>query len=288
MRDRESTARARELGSLLRRLREKAGIQAIDLAAKLGWSPTKVSRVETGSRGIAEIDVVRFAAYCGATHYQVNAMVARCREAEVPGYWLTDRLSSLVFHESTANSLVSYQPLVVPGLLQTFDYAMALIGPRQSDLAMARHHVEIRMERQQILHDRQLGFFIHEQALRLLVGDSRVMNEQLLKLVLIADHPWLSIRVVPASAGARSMHGGQFVLYRFPAAQPLVYLENGPLGLFLEASEYVAWYQKQVATIGEVALDRGQSREMLAALASEFDRPEDSRDAPDHLAEEQP
>jgi len=286
MSDRESTARARELGAELRKLRESTGWSAFDFASIVGWSNSKVSRVENGLRGITEIDVVRFAAYCRATKDEMEELLARCREALIPGYWVPAQLSSLVFHESTATSSVSYQPLVVPGLLQTADYAAALMADKSMAAKDAAYLLEARMTRQELLDRRQFGFFIHEQALRLPVGGDRLMNEQMLKLVLLAEHPWISIRIVPVAAGARSALGGEFVLFAFEDARPLLYLEHGPVSLFLEDRHYIEAYRGRLAGIADVALDRGQSREMLAAMASEFDRPEDTPDGP-QMAKEQ-
>jgi transcriptional regulator with XRE-family HTH domain len=285
MSDRESTARARELGSELRRIRESTGMSAFDFASVVGWSNSKVSRVETGMRGITEIDVVRYAAYCKATVVEMDDLVTRCREAEIPGYWLSRRLSTLVFHESTAASSLSYDPLVVPGLLQTEDYAAALIAPRGLNRKDAEYWVNARMERQGLLRRRQFGFYVHEQALRLPLGNNRLMNEQMLKLVLLAEHPWISIRVVPFASGAS--FGSEFVLFHFEDARPLLYFEHGPLGLFMEDHTYIDAYRERVAAIADAALNRGESRELLAAMASDFDKPEASRDAHDHLAKEQ-
>jgi transcriptional regulator with XRE-family HTH domain len=287
MSDRESTARARELGAELRKLRESTGDSAYDFAKIVGWSNSKVSRIETGLRGITEIDVVRYAAYCRATPAEMEDLVTRCREAEIPGYWLSRRLSTLVFHETTATSSISYDPLVVPGLLQTESYARAVLGRDKLPPKDAQFWLEARMARQELLERRQFTFFIHEQALRLPVGDSRLMNEQMLKLVLIAEHPWISIRIVPSAAGAGGVFGGEFVLFRFEDGSPLLlHFGHGPVSFFLEDRATVELFGERLAAIAAVALNRGQSREMLASLASEFDLPEDSRDARD-VAKEQ-
>jgi transcriptional regulator with XRE-family HTH domain len=281
MDERIGTAQARELGDELRQYREAMGLSCQVLADRLGWSVSKVSRIENALTGITELDVVRYAAHCGVDAGSIDALLDMCREPGASGYWLTKRLSTLLFHENTAASSASYDPLVVPGLLQTEEYATALIGDDRPWLVSAR------MERQRVLHSRKFEFFIHEQALRLPVGDNRVMNEQLLKLVLVAELPKIRIRVVPASLGARSMLGGSFVLFRYDAYRPLVYLEHQFLGFFVEDQDYVATYRENLTRLSDVALGRGESREGLAALASEFDQPEVPRDVPDPLAEEQ-
>ncbi|MGH3763095.1 helix-turn-helix domain-containing protein [Actinophytocola sp.] len=285
MAKRMGAAQARELGDELRRYREQAGISGHVLADRLGWSVSTVSRVENGLTRISEIDVVRYAAHCGLDADDMDLLLSLCRDRGAPGYWMTHRLRTLVLQENAAESSESYDPLVVPGLLQTEEYATELIGVEELEPTIARHRVWMRMERQRVVHGRPHSFFVHEQALRLPVGSSRVMNEQLLKLVLLAEQPHVSIRVVPAAPGARSMFGVGFVILRYSGHDPLVYLDSA--NIYLEGFAHVAKYANKLTRLSEVALSKGESREWLAALASEFDRPEDSPDAPDHLAKEQ-
>lgn len=286
MSHRFTTARARELGAELRRLREKSGYSSLELAKQLGWAASTVSRAETGVRGISEINLVHFAAKAGANWEQLNDLQAMWRESQIPGYWLTDRFSSLVFHESVAVSAVTYQPIAVPGILQTEDYATALTTRVVKDPDVCRHWVTARMERQRQLTGCTRVFFIHEQALRLPVVSDELMNEQMIKLLLLSEHPEIDIRVVPISSGAQAVMGSEIIMFRFTDACPLVCIDHGPMSLFLDDVEYVAAYDQQLKAMAEVALDRGQSREMLARLASEFDSSEDSRDGLHDLAEE--
>jgi hypothetical protein len=234
---------------------------------------------------VSEIDVVRFAAHCGVRPDDMDSLLALCRDRGAPGYWMTSRLSTLVLQENLAASSASYDPIVVPGLLQTEEYASELINTEGLDPDIARYRIGVRMERQRVLHSRPFAFLVHEQALRLPVGNARVMNEQLLKLVLLAEQSHVTIRVVPAALGARSAVGGEFVLFHYTGHDPLVYVPS--VSLYLEGATHVAKYEDKLTRLSEVALSKGESREWLAALASEFDRPEDSRDAPDHLAKEQ-
>lgn len=273
-----SPAQARELAEELRHYREILGVPAYELAHRLGWSASKLSRVENGLAPITEVDVVRYGAHCGISAEGIEALLDLCRDPGAAGYWLSKWSSTLVFAENTAASSASYDPLVVPGMLQTEEYAAALIGPDKPGW------VQVRMERQRLLNNRPFEFFIHEQALRLPVGGNRVMNEQLLKLVLVAEQPTVTIRVVPAALGAQSLFGGEFVFLRYSGHRPLVYLESG---FFLDDEQHTAEYQRKLTRLSERALGRGQSREMLARMASEVDRPEDTPDAPDDLAKEQ-
>ena len=272
---------------MLRRIRDAMNLPISDVAERVGWSVSKVSRVERGVSDVSAAELVRYAAHCGAELGDVDRILDWCQEVIPPGYWLSSQFASLIFHESTAASSSSYDSLVVPGLLQTRDYATALIGREHLEPQVAQFRVGVRMVRQELLHSRGFEFFIHEQALRLPVGGNRVMNEQMLKLVLIANQPRITIRVIPVAAGERAFFGPSFLFFRYTGGGPLVYQDGVPAGLFVEDRGYVAGYHTLLADMSDTALGRGESREVLAKLASEFDQPEDSPDDPDHLAEEQ-
>lgn len=272
---------------MVRQIREANDLSSSEVAERLGWSQSKVSRVERGAAPVSPAELVRYAARCGAELSDVDRILDWCQEVVPPGYWLSSQFASLIFHESTAKFSSSYDSLVVPGLLQTEEYAATLIGREPLEPQVAKFRVGVRMVRQELLHSRGFEFFIHEQALRLPVGSNQVMNEQMLKLVLLADQPRITIRVIPIAAGERAFFGPSFVFFRYTGGGPLVYLDGIPAGLFIEDRNYVDGYHTLLADMSEIALGRGQSREVLAKLASEFDQPEDPPHVPDHLAEEQ-
>ena len=272
---------------MVRQIREANDLSTTEVADRLGWSQSKVSRVERGAAPVSPAELVRYAARCGAELSDVDRILDWCQEVVPPGYWLANNFASLIFHESTAAFSTSWCPLVVHGLLQTQEYATALLAQARLEPKVAKFMVGVRMMRQEMLHSRPFEFFIHEQALRLRVGDNQVMNEQMLKLVLLANQPRITIRVIPMAVGERGMFGSSFELFRYTGGGPLVYLEVKPEGLFVEDRSYVANYHALLADMSEVALGRGESREMFAELASAFDQPEDAPDDPDHLAEEQ-
>lgn len=137
MKDRDSTTRSRELGAELRDVRERRGFTGTKLAELLGWSPGRISRMESGKRGMSEVDVATFLAYCGITGAELNRLLALCEDVfaatrmQRHGEHLPDELRSLVIQESTAEAIWEYEPLVVPGLLQTESYAASCsVGPR--------------------------------------------------------------------------------------------------------------------------------------------------------------
>jgi transcriptional regulator with XRE-family HTH domain len=278
------SAAYRELGSMLRRIRQEAGLTATELGGMLGWSLPTISRMENGKRTTTTTDVIQYAAMCGLKWREITPLVELTRLAEFKlGYHLSDKriggsLQSLIFHESSAEHSIIYEPQVFHGLLQTSDYARAIITAVRADIPEDRvaGAVRTRMERRRILHlpdPARFTFYLHEQALRLRVGTDRIMHEQLLHLVLIAALDNVTVRILPSRAGERSALGGAFRLMEFAEDRPIVYLDYlGGGGLILEDPNYVSSYQEIVSMLADVALDEGQSREFAAELADEYDR----------------
>lgn len=124
-------------------------------------------------------------------------------------------------------------------------------------------------------------FYVHEFVLRTPVGGSAVMFDQLDHLLRMSVRSNFTLRVVSASLGAHTAMTGAFKLIRFAEFKPVVYLESETVNLFLEKPEEIAAYQRILAALAGVALDEGESRELIATLASELyaDR-EDQDDRP--------
>jgi transcriptional regulator with XRE-family HTH domain len=291
MKDHESTARSRELGEELRRVRELAGLSATHLARKLGWSQSRISRLETGKRGASELDVAVFLAVCQVTGKELERLVGLCKEVytqtwlQSHGELIPDQLRTLAMHEATATKITSYEPLVIEGLVQTEDYARAVFrctGLVSRDLAEAR--VRARIARQNLIHRRPapaVCFYIGEQALHATAGNARVMNEQLLHLSLVSGRPQCTIRVVPAEAGLRGAAlGGQFRLMEFEDHGPVVFVDRQTSSLFLEDEQDVAAYRAILNRLAEITLNEGQSRELLVRLANDHDVLEDEYEFP--------
>ncbi|WP_414639159.1 helix-turn-helix domain-containing protein [Actinophytocola sp.] len=271
----------RELGEMLRRIRIKADMTETQLARRLGWPLTRISRMEHGRRTSTTVDVVQYAVACGMKAPEVGPILEFTRRAECKqGYYLSDKridgsLQSLIVHESSAEHVLSYEPQVIPGLLQTPDYARARILAVNPTIAKERlaSAVHTRMERRQILNlpnPSRFTFYIHEQALRLRVGTDRVMHDQLLHLVLTAALDNVIVRIVPSLA---RVFGDAFRLMEFNDCQPIVYLDGLRFGgLILEDSDYVNNFYEFVPMLADAALDEGQSSEFAAELADEYDR----------------
>lgn len=283
MRDRETTTRSRELGDELRRLRQDAGYNASGLARELGWSPSRISRLESGKRGVSEVDVAAFLACCRVVGARRDRLLDLARAAyerswlQSHGAELPCEPRTVVLHEATASAIRGYEPLTIPGLLQTEDYARALLrwgGLIPEDVVEAR--VSARMDRQGLLRRREppaVTFFLHEYALHALAGDPRVMNEQLLHLALVCGRAHCSIRMVPASSGPRGGPGGPFRLLEYAAHGPVAYVAHQTTSLFLEDREHIDAYRGILDRLAEIALGGDETRDLLVRLANDYDQP---------------
>jgi transcriptional regulator with XRE-family HTH domain len=290
MKDRDTTARSRELGEELRRVRERAGYNGSELARKLGWSPSRVSRLESGTRGTSEVDLAVLLAVCNVTGAELERLLELAREAfastwlQPHGDRISDQLRTLAMHEATATAIFGYEPMVVPGLLQTENYTQALFrwaGLVPTD--QINPLVQTRMARQSLLRRRQppkVCFYIHEHALFAPPGNFRIMNEQLLHLALVAARPQCTIRVISKHAGLHGALGDRFRIMKFRDHRPMAYVETSISSLFLEKPHDIAAYQAILNRLAEVALDEGQSRERLVRLANDYDEREDKYEFP--------
>ncbi|MGQ0838921.1 helix-turn-helix domain-containing protein [Actinokineospora sp.] len=266
----------------LRRYRIDAGLSTTKAGELLGISQSQVSRVETGSRGLKPDEI---AAMLGL--YQVPAarreeIMELVRQSAEPGWWvsrfgtqLPQQWQALIDYEKRATTISDYEMSGVPGLLQTTDYARAIIeGTAERPLPSAELDAKVsaRLGRQSILSRSTpptLSVLIHESALRLPVGGPGVMRRQLLHLCDMSDRPAVSIQVVLLAAGPHAGLDGSFRLMDIPDEPSVVYQESKTRNAFLEQEDVdiyrLAWQQ-----IGSVALLPGQSREMLATMAEDY------------------
>ncbi|MDT7723916.1 MAG: hypothetical protein QOI21_492 [Actinomycetota bacterium] len=281
----ESTARRRELGGELRNIRKRQRMSGHQLGRRLEWPPSNISRLETGVRPLPVVDVATFLGTCGANAADRKRLL-KLAEASDDSYWvrpyfdaLTDPLKSLIIQESLAESILVFESTFIPGLQQTEAYMRAAF---ELDGRYARERADIlvkaRVERQKLL-DRRIPphctYFIHERALRSQLGGRKVMQEQLLHLVLSSNLRHCSIRVVPDSAATLLMLNNPFRIMEFADHPAVVYTDTYAAGLFIDDRMAVEAYYSLSAQLQQSALNEGQSRQWLAQLANEYDRMEE-------------
>ncbi len=279
--DRAPTIRSRELGEGLRKAMESAGLTGVEAARMLGWSPGWVSRLLTGKRGCKETEVAQFLGVCRIHGKEAERLLALVHDQDTPG-WLQQhgstmplQLRTFIDHENQATAISAFEPTMVPGLLQTAEYAREVIS---SNVNVPSNEIDDRVAarraRQTLLTRFQpprLTFFMHEFVLRTPVGDEpKVMSEQLHELLRLSVRPHVTLRVVPTKAGAHAAMTGSFWLMEFPEFRPIVYLESETSSLFLEKPVEITAYQRVLAALSATALSEGQSREVISKIATEL------------------
>ena len=276
----DTTIRGRELGDALRLAMEQVGLNGKRTARMLGWSESRVSRMLTGRLAATQDDLSALLAVLGVKGPQRARLMRLNLEQNTPGWLqqhdsrLPEQLKTLVDHENKATGITDFQAMVIPGLLQTGDYAQALLErsaviPTQE----IQTRVATRLGRQSLFsNDRRptFTFYIHEFVLRLPVGSREVMSEQLHHLLRMGVRRYIKIRVVPASFGAHAAIAGSCRLMEFADFKPVVYVDEQTASHFLELPAEIATYRKIFAALADCALDEGQSNDRIATLAVEL------------------
>ncbi|MDX3664042.1 helix-turn-helix transcriptional regulator [Streptomyces sp. ID05-26A] len=258
-----STVYSRDLGDELRRLRESCtDLGGRAMAIRLGWDPSKMSTIERGKARASEIDLIQFLTACGKDVDFFEEFRLRYKNAfDEYIVQVSGNLRTLAFAESTAKKILSYDPLAVPGLVQVAEYADALyrLGGFISEDRIPTV-VQFRIDRQAILrrfNRPDCLFYVHELALRQLVGGDRVMEEQYARLLFEAD----LIRVVPAHVVVPSTG---LVLWEYEKAAPVVFSDTDVAKVFVQDPGAIARTRLLFDHLERVALDAEQSRSKLA------------------------
>jgi transcriptional regulator with XRE-family HTH domain len=235
------------LGARLRRLREAAGVSPEDAGQALRGSRSKISRLELGRTGFKPRDVADLLTLYGVTDDAERAtMLALAMHANAGSWWqdyaevVPAWLEQYLDLEQAASLIRSYQVQCVPGLLQTEDYARALIRsglPEAADKEIERR-VELRLRRQQVLcRDDPLWLWavIDETALRRPIGGSAVMRDQIGYLIEVSRLPHVKLQVLRLNAGGHAAAGGCITMLRFSEAEvpDVVYLEQMVTAVYL-------------------------------------------------------
>lgn len=280
-----STVRRRFIGAALRHYREQLGLTAEEAADVLECDISKISRIETGTRTIrgSELETLLEAFSVFGAEQRSLLTLARAPQGRAATWWFpyANALPSVFCEyaslEGQAERILLYGATRVPELLQTRAYTQAAVS---ADVTVVAGSEDIRVEaaearQRAILEDRsaQLEALITEAALRQQVGDAEVMREQLRRLVHLAGpdrYPWVSLRVVPFSAGAVATSGfGSFSVLRFETlpAFGLVHLAGTGGGICLEQPEDAFAYGAVFAQTQVKALSQLDSREFLQRMA---------------------
>ena len=281
------TVRRRRLAAELRRLRASTGKTAEEVGKILGWSKAKISRYELAQSGLKPADVARLLEYYGVQGSQSEQLLALAEEATYKGWWeaysdvLTEGHLAFIGLEAEATSILEWQINVVPGLLQTEQYAREVLSAYQEVATISprviQRRLETRLTRQQILtRDDPLEYMalLDESILHRQRGDQSVMRTQLQRLADVSDLQNVTIRILPL----KRKHGlavDSFSVLQFGKAhdttlQDVVSLEHLSNELYVEGDTDTHQFSLAFNHLVEASLPPLESRETILAVSSQL------------------
>jgi transcriptional regulator with XRE-family HTH domain len=268
------------LGSQLRRLREASNLTTAQAAEAIRGTHSKISRLERGRSAARPRDVADLLSLYGVTdEAEREKLLALARAASAPGWWqqysdiLPRWLELYIGLEKAASVIRTYEVQFVHGLMQTEDYARAviLISNAHASAEEIERRVSLRMQRQQLLVQPdapELWAVLDEAALRRSPDGPDVMRAQLKHLLQITDLPNVTLQIVPFDVGPHAAAGGPFTILRFPEPDlpDVVYLEQLNSALYLDQPDDVTDYLTVMDQLCVQAVTGAASKDMLSAL----------------------
>ncbi len=286
-----STVPRRQLGRYLRDLRNRSRLTVRAAATKLEWSEAKIWRIETGQTSLRSLDVEAMCKVYGAPTDMIDGLMGLAKETKAKGWWhsygdvIPEGFDLYIGLEEAASHFSWYESELVPGLLQTADYARTLIradNPGVDEEEIERR-VQLRIARKALLtrvtDPPTLDIVLNEAILRRPVGGKAIMSAQLEHLAETAELPNVNLRFMTFAAG---LHGGimsgPFVMLRFPlngdgreTEPPTVYVDGFTGDLYLDREREIRRYSDTFANIWDSALDEPASKKIITRAAREFD-----------------
>jgi transcriptional regulator with XRE-family HTH domain len=279
MAGRSPMVRRRRLGIELRQLREDAELTIEQVAARLEVSDSKISRIENGQVSATPRDVRDMATLYGVTGQRLENLKQLARETREKPWWsdYSDLQPDAAAFEAEASTLLMFAPMLVPGLLQTPDYARAVLREILFDLPpdAIERRVEFRMERQAHLAESsppKLWVVIDEAILHRMVGDPVTMHDQLKVLVEKARLPHVTLQLLRFSGGAHAGLDGPFTVIRFPEPtdRDMIYFEHTGWEHYLDEPKAISLHLSMFDHIRAAALKPDDSLKVLNERAEEL------------------
>jgi transcriptional regulator with XRE-family HTH domain len=272
------------LGAQLRRLREAAGITREDAGYHIRASGSKISRMELGRVSFKERDVSDLLELYGVADLsEREKLMQLTHEANAPAWWqkyqdvVPDWFAVYVGLEEAAQLIRIYEVQFVPGLLQTEEYARAVVqqGAPGLDAAEVERRVAVRMGRQKLLgkdSPPRLWAIVDEAALRRPMGGRDVLAAQIERLMDAVSEPYITLQVMPFRYGGHGADGGSFTIMRFPEADlpDMVYMEYLTGALYLDKPDEVERYAAVMERLSVAGTSPDRTREILASMLKEI------------------
>ena len=286
MPDQGTPVGGRRLAAELRRLREHAGLTGEEVSQRLGWSGSKLSRIELHRIGVKQPDLRKLLALYGVDDSYRNELLALARESGRKGRLVRatggfPQVADYVSAEAEAESVWNWEPQIIPGLLQTRDYARAV---RQLWLAMfpgppseTDRWAEARLLRQQVLArdpPLELSVIIDESVLGRRFGDGAVMRQQLAHLAEASELPNVEVRIYPMNGEHPPLATGAFSYMRFPQVHDvplhdIVSIEHLEGTYDVEGEDQTYLYRVAFEYLLGRAFDPERSRSLIATAAAD-------------------
>jgi len=276
---RKSGVSTRGIGFELEALRTAAKLTLQDVGKGLGVSASTISRLENGKREPTIEEVSAILAVIGITGEERERLLDQARggngsglvEANNP----TVQSRTYLNFETRATAITNFELMLVPGLVQTPEYAHAIISAIQVDESEPSIEIRVgrRMARQAILGRRKpphLNLILTEAALRLPIGGPDIMARQIRHLTGLADLPHVTLQVIPAEVGGHAGLLGQFVILDFANDKTVVHIEDRTTGIFLDDPVRVALYRLTVEKLLAAALDEEGSVRLMMSIARDL------------------
>jgi transcriptional regulator with XRE-family HTH domain len=270
------------LGTQLRRLREARGITAQQAARAIRASESKISRIELGRNSFREVDIADLLTLYGINDVaEREQMLSLASQANQPGWWhryqdvLPTWFQAYIGLEESAESIRSYDAQFVPGLLQTEEYAAAVIELGEFSLEETDRLVYLRKERQRRFTTGSLRLWaiIDEMALRRPVGNPGLMRTQLEYLLEISERPGLTLQMTPYPAGASYLVPGSFSMLSFATADlpDVVYVEQLTSAMYLDKRSDLERYTAAFDKVSATSATPERTREFIRELVDDME-----------------
>lgn len=272
------------LGARLRALREAAGISREDAGYHIRGSAPKISRMELGRVGFKERDIIDLLAFYGNKDSKLESeLLELARQANTQGWWhryadhYANWFQNYLGLEAAASIIRTYELQFIPGLLQTADYARAVIrlGSKSLSAEQMEERVNLRMRRQQVLEREKplrLWAVLDEAVLRRPVGAPEVMRAQIQALIEAADKPTVTMQVLPYAVGGHAATGGAFSILRFEDQQvsDIVYIEHLTSALYLDRDDDIDQYIEAMDNLSHQAYPPARTIATLQTILKEM------------------
>jgi uncharacterized protein DUF5753/helix-turn-helix protein len=268
------------LADELRDIRDDCDMSLEDVCGKLMWQQSKLSRMENGQQCISDADLGAVLAIYGVHGDERRRLLRLAERQDDPGRWEITPPDAggprtLARLELKATTIINAEPLLVPGLVQTRDYATTMVRSGNVRPEMVERRIDARLARQSILtknNPPKVDLILDEMALRRVVGSPKIMALQLRAILEVAERPNVRFWVLPFKRDGSIVFDSSFHLMDFSHGNSVVLLENIGSCVFREEPEEIDFLRRRAARLAKLALNPADSISRLATIAKEHER----------------